>query len=234
MGALVERTCHGESRSHAANGVADREASAHWPLPGVTGDRHDAAHGLNLAVIGSGGSFRTGLAEARHSAVNEPRIDPRQRLVANPHAVHDARAEVLHCHVGLGRETVYDLDRLWLGQVEGDVALVGIDGHPGRGHIARRPCFVKRAAAHIFATRPFDLDHVRAEQRQLLATEGTCKNLREIKNADTREWFAHAALSFVLSRVTPASSRNSLATAFCLSNSARRRSISSVDIWAMF
>src|SRR6516162_10466460 len=139
MGALVECACHGESSGHAANGVADRKASPHRPPSGMTGDRHDAAHGLDLTVIGSGSPFRTGLAEARHGTVNEPRIDPRQHLVANPHSVHDARAEVLHYHVGPDRETVYDLDRLWLGKVEGYVALVRIDGHPGRGHIARRP-----------------------------------------------------------------------------------------------
>src|SRR5262245_29389012 len=139
MGALVERTCYGEGSGHAANGVADRKAGPHRPRSGVTGDRHDAAHGLDLAVIGSGGPFRTGLAEARHSTVNEPWIDPRQHLIANPHSVHDARPEVLHYHVGLGREAVYDLDRLWLGKVERYVAFVRIDGHPGRGHIAVRP-----------------------------------------------------------------------------------------------
>src|SRR5215813_7504873 len=229
MGALVECARHGEGGGHTADGVADGKACSHRPLPGVASDRHDATHSLDLAIVGGRGTLRTGLTEARHCTVNEPWVDPGQRLVADPHAIHDARAEVFHHHIGLANEAVNDLDRLGLGKVEGYVALVGVYSHPGWGHVARGPFMVERTAAHVFSAWPLDLDHIRAEQSQLIAAEGTGKNLREVEDTDARERLGHATVS-LLTRVTPASSRNSLATAFCLSNSARRRAISSGDI----
>src|SRR5262249_59561097 len=234
MSALVKSARHGEGGGHSTDGIADGKARSHRPLPGVTGDRHDTTHSLNLAVIGGGGTLWAGLAEARYRTVNEPPIDPRQHLIADPHAVHDAWAEVLHHHVGLGGEAVDDLDRLGLGEVEGNVALVAVDGHPSRGHIARRPFLAQRVATHVLSARSFDLDHVGAEQCQLITPVGTSEHLREVEDADAGEWLGHATFSLVLSRSTPASSRNPLATAFCLSNSPRRCAISSGVIWAMF
>ena len=187
--ALVERARHRERRRHAADGIADGKARPHRPLSGMAGDRHDAAHRLDLAVVGGGGALGAGLAEARHRAIDEPRVQPRQHLVADAHPVHDAGAEVLHHHVGLGGEAVHDLDRLGLGEVEGEIALVGVDGHPGGGHVARRPLLVERAAAHVLPARPLDLDHVGAEQRQLVAAEGACEHLREVEDADAGEGF---------------------------------------------
>ena len=65
----------------------------------------------------------------------------------------------------------------------------------------------------------------RAEERELVAAEGSCKHLREIEDANACEWLAHSAapLSFMSSA--------SLALAICFwrSNSALRRAISSAD-----
>jgi hypothetical protein len=149
--ALVERARHGEGRGHAGDGVAHGKARPRRPHLRVAGDRHQAAHRLDLAVVGGGRALRAVLAEARYRAIDELGVDGCQRCMADAELVHHAGAEVLHHHVGLGGKAMHDLDRLRLGEIEGETALVGVDAHESGRQVARRPVLVGRAAAHVVA-----------------------------------------------------------------------------------
>ena len=139
VGALEQRARNAERGGGARKHVADGEAGARRPGLFVTGDRHDAGHRLDLAVIAGGRSFRAGLAEAGDGAIDQPRIDRRQRLIADAELVHHAGPEILHHHVGLGGEPLDDRDRLRLLQVERQAALVAVDCLPAPGQGRARP-----------------------------------------------------------------------------------------------
>src|SRR4029453_1469194 len=131
--ALVQRAGHRHGRGDATDGVAQGEPRAGRTIVLSAGDRHDAGHRLELAVEGRGRSLRPGTAEPGDGAVDEARVEGRQRLVAEAEAVHDAAAEVLPHHVGTDHEARADLDRLRTAQVEGEAALVAVHGQEGRG-----------------------------------------------------------------------------------------------------
>jgi hypothetical protein len=62
-------------------------------------------------------------------------------------------------------ELFHDRDRLGLGQIEREAALVAVDRLPTRRKAALGPFAGERRAAHVLALAPFHLDDVGAEQR---------------------------------------------------------------------
>src|SRR5206468_6806719 len=113
-------------RGDAANRVAQRETRAGWTIVLGAGDRHDARHRLELAVEGRGRSLGPRATEAGHRAVDEPRMEGGERLVAEAETVHHAAAEVLPHHVGADDQALDDLDRFRAAEVEGDASLVAV------------------------------------------------------------------------------------------------------------
>src|SRR4030095_12329358 len=128
---------------------------------------HDAGHRLELAVEGRGRSLGPGTAEPGDGAVDEARVEGRQRLVAEAEAVHDAAAEVLPHHVGTDHEARDDLDRLRTAQVEGEAALVAVHGQEGRGHLPLRPCLVGGGHPRLVAFVCFYLYDVHGREGRL-------------------------------------------------------------------
>src|SRR6185437_1503120 len=122
--ALEQRAGDTEGCGCARQHIADRKARARRAALYVAGDRHDAAHRLHLAVIAGAVALGPGLAETAYRAINQLRIDRRERLVADAELVHHARAEILHHDVGLFSELLDDGNRLGLGQVDRQAALV--------------------------------------------------------------------------------------------------------------
>src|SRR5947209_9360274 len=118
MRSLVERAGDGQRGRHAADRVAYREPRAGGATGGLARDRHDPRHRLQLAVEGGRRPLGPSLAEARDRAVDEPRIDGRERLVAEPEPVHDAPAEVLPDDVGADYQALDNLHRLRAPEVE--------------------------------------------------------------------------------------------------------------------
>jgi hypothetical protein len=53
---------------------------------------------------------------------------------------------------------------------------------PGRGHAALLPVVGAIAEAHLVALARLDLDHVGAEQRELIGRVGTGENAREVED----------------------------------------------------
>src|SRR4029077_3733354 len=117
-------------------------------------------------------------------------------------------------HVGAHDQLLDDRDGLGLSQVEGEAALVAVDGQERRGHLALGPRAVGELAARVVALARLDLDHVGAEQPELVRPVGAGEIPGEIEDADPRERFAHARTS----------SRLALATLLTTSNSLRRSS----------
>ena len=64
---------------------------------------------LDDLVVGRLEGIGPGLAEAGDGAVDQPRVDLGQHRVAQAQAVHDARPEVLHQHVGVLPPALEDL-----------------------------------------------------------------------------------------------------------------------------
>ena len=171
------------------------------PLSGMAGDRHDAAHRLDLAVVGGRGALGAVLAEARHGAIDEPRIDPRQRLVADARACPSRRGGSSPSpRRPWRRAAARSRSTSGLVRSSARLRLLELMRHPAGAEVARGPLLVGRAAAHVVAARPLDLDDVGAEQRQLVAAERAREHLREIEDADAGEGLGHAALAFALSR----------------------------------
>ena len=153
----------------------------------MAGQRHDARQRLDLAVIAGLVAIRSGLAEAGHRAIDQPRVDLGQRGVADAEPVHHAGAEILHDHVGVGDQALDDLDRRRLLQIQGQAALVAVDRQPGRRHPAVRPLARQRRAAHVLALAAFHLDDLGAEQGKLVGTEGAGEDLGEVENLHAGE-----------------------------------------------
>src|SRR5262249_34130722 len=97
--ALEQRARDAEPGRGARQHIADPEARARRTLFFVTGDSHDAAHRLDLAVVAGARALRTGLTETGDCAVDQPRIDVGQRGIADTELVHHARPKILHHHV---------------------------------------------------------------------------------------------------------------------------------------
>jgi hypothetical protein len=129
LGPLKQRAGDSEGAGHAGDRIAQRKAGAGRSHFLVTGDRHDPRHRLHHAVEGGGLPLRTGLAKARHGAIDQLRIDLAQRLIAEPELLHDAGPEVLPDDVRPLGESPDDLGRFRLGEVERQASFVGVERH---------------------------------------------------------------------------------------------------------
>src|SRR5262245_34865092 len=111
--AVRERRAYCDRRVHAGNDVADRYTRLLRPPAGkivaLAGDAHQSGHALDHEVVAGALGVRPGLAEARHRAVDEPRVDLPQILVAQAVTREVADFVVLHQHVALRGELAHDV-----------------------------------------------------------------------------------------------------------------------------
>src|SRR5262249_14922942 len=124
---LVEGGEHALGAPHARAEIADGQAHRGGRAVGLARDVHDPAHALSdeieatLLAIGAVG------AEAGELGVDEARIGLPECLVAEPRALHDGGAVVLHEHVGPRNQLEEDLPAARRLVVEGDALLVAVD-----------------------------------------------------------------------------------------------------------
>ena len=153
--ALAQRRLYRHHAEHRTEDVDDRRAGAQWPAgrPGHIGKAHLELHHLveRRAVLVGAGEI------AFEREVDEARVDLRQRLVTAAEPLHGAGPVVLEHHVGVDGEAVQG--RLALGalKVEGEAALVAIEGGEEAGGEAAE------AAGVVAARRRLDLDDVGAK-----------------------------------------------------------------------
>src|SRR5262249_44158476 len=135
--------------------VGDRDADPDRPLPGLAGDRHQAAHALGDLI--EAGTLRIGtiLAKAGDAGVDEARIDLAQYLVIDAEPRLHVGAEVLYDHVGFSDHLLECRDALGGLEVERHAPLVAVQIH----EIGAVAWAAQRLAA-LQVSRGFDLDDV--------------------------------------------------------------------------
>jgi hypothetical protein len=152
--------------------------------PPVAGDGHDAAEGLHERLVAGAVLARAGAAERRHRAVDQLRIDGRQRVVAQAERLHRAGAEVLDQDVGAGDHLLQDRHPLRRLEVERHVPLVAVDDQKRR----RLTILVGRPGPRLVAAaRVLDLDDVGTQIGQQHAAEGASQHPGQVEHADTFE-----------------------------------------------
>ena len=144
----------------------------------------DAAQPLDDVVIGRPPAVGPVLAPAVDAGVDQPRIALAQRLRPEPEPIELLRPDVVHEHVGPIDQPQQRLARRRGLEVEHDAALVAVDPHEQRGHVAAH---ARPGVARGVALRRLDLDDVGAEIAQHLRGIGPEHHRGEIEHAHARE-----------------------------------------------
>ena len=137
--------------------IRHRHAGLHRSAVGFAGDAHDAARRLHGDVETALAGARPGLAEGGDRAIDQARLLGAERLVAQPEAVHHARAVVFQDDVS--RQDKPAGRRLVLGIRE-------VEARPERllrlidAKFSLKPCVIPRPLPHPVTVRRFDLDHL--------------------------------------------------------------------------
>ena len=200
LGAVRERRAHGDRRVHAGHDVGDRDARLLRPAAGqvvaLAGDAHQPGHPLDHEVVAGPLAVRAGLAEAGDRAVDEPRVDLLQVVVAEPVAGEVAELVVLEQHVATRRELAHHALPGGLREIDGDRLLAPV----GAGEVRRlgrllaarilQPRRAERARV-VPLLRTLDLDHLRAEVGEVLPGPRRGEHAREIEDADVGQRTGH-------------------------------------------
>src|SRR5437773_3458659 len=176
--ALEQRNQDALGQEEPGREIGHRDADPHGALTGQPGDRHEPAHALGDLVVARPLGVRAGLAEAGDRAVDDPRIDLRQRLVVDAEPLLHVRPEVLDDDVGARRQLLDDLDAARMLEVERHRALVPVQVEEVEAERGR-------VALELLAR--FDLDYVRPSVRELADGGRARAGAREV---DDREPFA--------------------------------------------
>ena len=148
--------------------------------------RHHAAHRLRQNVLTALVGIGSGEPIAGAHRIDQPRIEPRERFVAEAHAVHHAGAEVADDNIAPLDQPQRGVARLRLARVEDDRALVAVERAEHRPDEPRR--IVRDGSARqIAGARPLDLDHVGAVISQHLGGARPHHHLGEVDDLDAVE-----------------------------------------------
>src|SRR5581483_319472 len=126
-----------------------------------------------------------GLAERRDADHQELRIPRVQRLRREVEPLEDTRAEALDEHVRRFDEPQQHLAAFLALEIERHGALVPADQEP-----PRRPAADELAhrAGRVAVAGALDLDHLRAEVREVLPDARAGDDVRELDHTDVGEW----------------------------------------------
>src|SRR2546430_9996103 len=97
---VEQRVADAERGEDPGREVEERDAGSDRRTAGLSGDRHDAAERLHEGFVSGAVLPRPGPSERRDRAVDQPRVERGQGLVAETEALHRARPEILDEHVG--------------------------------------------------------------------------------------------------------------------------------------
>ena len=179
--ALAERRQHAERGEEAGREIADRDADAHRPAPGLAGDRHQPAHALRDLIDAGPVAIGPVLAEARDAGIDEPLVDRLQRLVIDAEAELDVGAVILDQDVGALDQAAEDGEAVGMLQVDRDAALVAVEvleiGIVARGEIGLG-AGVGIALAHL------DLDDAGAPIGELARAGGAGARPRQVEDGE--------------------------------------------------
>ena len=123
---VCERADDAECAQHPGGDVNERDTGAHRRSIRLAGDRHHAAERLHHGFITCFMGARAGSPESGHRAVDQPGIELRQRVVAQPKLLHRSSAKILDQNIGIGDETFQNFHALWGFQVDRHATLVAV------------------------------------------------------------------------------------------------------------
>ena len=141
--------------------------------------RHRLQHDVEARPVAQ----RSGHPETRNRAVDQPGIDCRKRVPAQPQPVHHAGAIILDHHVGLGRQVLDQRDPLGGLEIDHHALLGAVDCQ----EIVALAIADRRKPSRFVAGRRLDLDHFRAEVGQRQRRCRPCQHARKIEHAHARE-----------------------------------------------
>ena len=170
----LHRAHHASPVVRQPDGVLGGSAAEEFLL---AGHAEVPALGLTEDVVGGAHAPRPPAAETTQPAIHQPGIDFLQLPVADTPTLESARAVVLHHHVGLGCQFLYDVLTLFAVEVNRDEVLVGVGTeksqtgtalrHPARERIQER-LIERRGMAHGLAPPGrLNLDDLGAELRHV-------------------------------------------------------------------
>ena len=185
---LLQRGEDGDHAEHSAGDVDHRSAGAQRP-PRRARHVGQAAHHLHHLV--ERGAILVGTTEeALLRAVDQPRVQRREVVVAEAELLHRPLAEVLDHHVGARRQAPRQLEPARVLEVQAEALLVAVVHGEVAGARAEQ-------RARGIATDRLDLDDLGAELDQDGAHGGPHHHVRELDDLDARQRqpvarFAHA------------------------------------------
>jgi hypothetical protein len=185
-----DRDRHPESRGQ----IGDRQAGLDRRSATLSGQAHDAAHGLEDGVIALAMRQRPALPEAGAGDVDDARVDAMDRGIVEAVALERADRKVLEEHIGLPRELADNALAVGRAQIDGDRLLAAITGEivgALGGAVARDERL--EAACLVAAIGFLDLDHRRAELGQDHARERAGEHPRQVEDGHVLERFHRAA-----------------------------------------
>ena len=167
---------------------------------GSAGDAHHAAVSLHDGLVAGLVLQGPALAESRDGAVDEPRVQGGQLLVAEAHALHRPRPEVLDQHVGLARHSAQDLRAFLRLEVQGYATLVPIEREKRRrlSPLARHP-----GARLVTAVDALYLCNVGAHVGEEHGAVGSGQDPREIEDLHPVERQGHVRRSTLRRKNVP-------------------------------
>ena len=172
--ALGQRGHRTDGAEHAAHDVVHARAS---PQRAAFRARHvgQAPHHLHHLV--QRGAVLVGAGqEALERHVHQPRVQLRQRLPAQPHALQRARLEVLAEDIGLRGQTQHDLPSARALHIHRQAALVAVELTEEAGTRAHQP-------PRGVTLQGLHLDHLGTQVRQDHAAGGPHHHVRELHHA---------------------------------------------------
>ncbi|MNS97118.1 hypothetical protein D3C72_1314410 [compost metagenome] len=175
---FAQRQQHGDQGKHAARDIDHGGPGPQRPA-GRTGHvgqaRHHLHHFVQRLTL-----FVGAVQKALQACIDEPRIDPCERLVTQVQAFHGVGRKILHQHVRRLDQLQQYRSATRILQVNGDAALVAVEiAEVTRPEALQTP--------RPIAVHGLDLDHVGAQVRQHHAARRPHHRVPEIQHANARQ-----------------------------------------------
>src|SRR5215472_5723196 len=187
-----------DGRPHTRAVVEHGGADARGRPAVVAVHHHEPREGLHHGLVAGLELERARAPEGPHRAVDEPREALGERLGAEPHLLEGAGTEILDQDVGTSDQIQQPLDVGGPLEIEGDAALVGVDGEEARRDALPEG---RTPAARVVTLGPLDLDDVGAHVAEDLRCDGPGQILRNLDDGDPVE--REHALSLHMSTWAP-------------------------------
>ncbi len=169
MQQVAEHKGCGTSSDGGKASCGSSDGPLHRRLVGKPRDGGETGNGLGGGIVRRPPRrVRPPLPEPRVGGVDDPGVPFPKLEVPDAPLVHRAGAEVLHDDVGSFGEPQEELLPLGRVQVEPDVQLVPVQGEEGRRHLLPEEPLGGHVPHQVAAGRHLDLDHLGAEEAEVV------------------------------------------------------------------